>query len=140
VLSALLELFLPDVLSHPELRDARNARRSLFTLASLREEIHRVEHDISRLTERIGEKASPFKQLSTVLGVLHEEGREYVRQVATNDAPHELPHRELQEDIHERSPRQEARKIVAEILYFSSDVQTLAGKHWLFDTIAFPSG
>jgi hypothetical protein len=73
LLSAVPELFLPDVLSHPKLRDARNARRSLFTLASLREEARRLERDISYLAGRIREKAPHFTQLSATLNALHKK-------------------------------------------------------------------
>jgi hypothetical protein len=136
LLSAILEVFLPDWPSHPKPRDASTVRRSLSTIASLREvrrfghdfshfpqwvreqtlrlsntinelreEARRVEHDFPNLTQRIREMAL---RLSNILNEHHEE---------TSDAPHELPQTELQKNIRKR---QEARDIVAKILYFGS--------------------
>jgi len=127
-LSAVLELFLPDPLSHRSLRTARSVRRSLFSLTSLRKEIGRIDEDLRHLTHQLEEKARHVLELSTSLTSLAEEARRHLHDLTTVNAPHEVPHASIQENMHERSPRQEARSVVAEILYFSSDVQTLAGK------------
>lgn len=119
---------MPAPLSHGSLSTASSVRRSLFSLTSLRKEIERIGEDLRHLSYQLEEQARHVMELSTSLTSLEEEARRHLRDLIRVNSPHEAPHALIQENMHERSPWQEARSVVAEILYFSSDVQTLAGK------------
>jgi hypothetical protein len=132
-LSAILEVILPDLLGHGPLRPTRPVRRSLFRLASFRDEIERIEQDLHILTHWVDEKEQHFRRLFTDLTTLREGAQKYIQEFAKINSPLELHETHVLENIHERSPRQKARSVVAEILYFSSDVQTLAGQYSIYE-------
>lgn len=133
VLSGILDVTLPDPLNHGSLRTTRPVRRSLFSLASLRDEIQRIEQDLAHLTHQVKDKAQRFHQLSSILATLREDARRYLQDMTETNRSQEVPQSLVLENICERSPRQEARSVVAEILYSSSDTQTLAGQFSIYE-------
>lgn len=124
----MLDVMLPDPLDHGSLRTIRSVRRSLFSLASLRDEIQKIEHDLAHPTGQVEDKAQRFRQLSSNLAALREDAQRYLQDLTETNRSQEVPQSLVLENIYERSPRQEARSVVAEILYTSSDTQTLAGQ------------
>ncbi|MCJ1232885.1 hypothetical protein MMC14_000839 [Varicellaria rhodocarpa] len=127
ILSVILDVVLRDPLNHESLHTIRPVRRSIFGITSLGDEIRKIEQDLTRLSHQVKEKAHHFRSSSTVLASLREDTQRYLQDFRQTVLSQEVPQKLLQENIYERSPRQEARSIVADILYMSSDTQTLAG-------------
>ena len=124
VLSGILDVELLDPLDVGFHRDTRAARRSLFGLASLRDEMRKVEQDLTHHAHQIGEMAQRFRHLSTTHNALRDEIRRFVMEISE---AHDMSPTLIQEHLQEDSPRQVARSVVADILYACSDTQTLAG-------------
>ena len=120
-------MLLPDPLNHESLHSTRRAKRGLLGIASLGDEIRKIEQDLAHLSHQMEEKAHHFRNLSTTLASFREDTNKYLKDFRKTVLSQDVPQKLLQENIHERSPRQEARSIVAEILYMSSDTQTMAG-------------
>jgi hypothetical protein len=125
ILSVILEVVLADPLNHTSLHDTRSVRKSLFSVAFLHDEVERLQQDFGHL---IGENANHLRQLSIILGTLRKDRKTHLEHLTKTKRSPKVPQTLVEENIHEYSPRQEARKAVAEILYFSSDAQTLAGQ------------
>ena len=134
IFSFLLDVFLPNPPDQGldrgsvRLHDTRPPHRSLLSITALRDEIHLIEQDFSRLADRIAEQIQqkPSTTLATISKSIEEYYEDFVQMTRSKDKVQDL----LQEAASEQSPRQVARSIVAEVLYTSSDTQTLAG--WSF--------
>lgn len=126
VLSVILEVVLADPLNHGSLHATRPVRRGLSSVTLLCSEFEKFEKDLVHMVE---ENVRHVRQLSKILFTLREDGRRQLHNLAAKSRSQNVPQTLVEENIHEGSPRQEARKVVAEILYFSSDVQTLAGEY-----------
>lgn len=118
---------LADPFDHGSHHATRQVRRNFLSLALLHDEVGRIEQDLDHLSHLFNEYILSLRQLSTNLAHLREVGRRQLRNLVGTEASGDVPQTLVEETIHEHSPRQEGRKVVAEILYFSSDVQTLAG-------------
>ena len=125
-------MFLPDPLDQRSYRDSvhitKPVQRSLFSLTALQEEIQLVERDFSRLTEQIGKQAQ--QKLSTSLASLRESAQKYAHDFVQTNKSEEISQDHSKGTESKESPRQVARSVVANVLYSSSDAQTLAG--WSF--------
>jgi hypothetical protein len=129
VLSGILDAILPDPLNHGPLNTAQPYGRNLLSLTSLRDEVKRVQQDITYLAHVVADKTRQFRKLSTIVATLREDARKQLQDLEVTIRSQNVPQRPVEDSIDKDSPRQEARKVVAEILYFSSDVQTLAGRY-----------
>jgi hypothetical protein len=129
VLSGILDAILPDPLNHGSLNTTQPYRRNLLSLSLLHDEVERIQKDITYLARVVQDKAHRFKQLSTIVANIREDSRRQWQDLVATIRSQNVPQRLVEDSIDKDSPRQEARKIVAEILYFSSDLQTLAGRY-----------
>lgn len=128
ILSIILHIMQAVILNHASLHAARPVRRSLSSLASLRDEVQRIEQDLIHSihpTHQAEKITQHFRDPPGTLCALHEHAREKMQNLVQNMCQ-ELPQTFVDENIHESRSLQ-ARSIIADIVYFSSDVQTLAG-------------
>lgn len=125
-LSGILEVVLSDPSDHRPQRTIHAVRLPL-SLASLRNEIARVEQDLAHIAREVQDKVQQFGQLSTILTTIRGDALRIIWDILETNGSQEINQTLVQENVQERSSRQEARSVVAEILYFSSDAQSLAG-------------
>ena len=92
----------------------------------LREQIRSIEQDLSHFVKPTGEQAQQL--LPATLVSLRERAQKCLEDFVATNRSEDMTQDLVEETASEDSPRQVARSVVAEVLYASSDVQTLAGQ------------